>query len=139
MPMPTTSQIEALRLVVEVRWRLLESYALARQEGLVEPVGLVIDTSTAYGREVGQHVLVGASWSNPTSKTVTCMERSVLCGVIAPGAAEVAAVLRDVRDEPGRWATVVLAERGWVLTGTWQELMMAPAESCAKPGRSRAR
>ena len=37
------SQLEALSCLKDVRWPLLESYALARQEGLVDPVGLVID------------------------------------------------------------------------------------------------
>jgi len=118
MFMPTPSQLTALRSVVEVRWRLLESYALARQEGLTEPVGLIIDRSHAFARELGQQVLVGSNGSD-VGKTVTCMERAALSGSLASGAPEVALTLRGLRDEPGRWAAVLLAERGLVLTGTW--------------------
>jgi len=139
MLMPTLTQMEALRSVVEVRWRLLESYALARQEGLVEPVGLVIDRSHAFGRELAEHVLVDAHWSNDLGKSVSCLERSSLAGILAAAAPDVATTLRSVRDEPGRWAAVLLAERGLVLTGTWQELMTAAAEPARRVDRSRAR
>lgn len=136
--MTTASNIDALRSVVEVRWRLLESYALARQEGLVEPVGLIVDPSHAFARELGRHVLVGG-FSDEAKVSVGCMERLALSSAIASGAPEVALTLRGLRDEPGQWAAVLVVDRGLVLTGTWQELMTASAAPAAKKGRSRAR
>ena len=42
MTVSSESHPEAWRCVHGVRWRLLESYALARQEGLASPIGLLV-------------------------------------------------------------------------------------------------
>lgn len=131
--MDMASPVEAMRAIVAVRWPLLESYALARQDGFTEPVGLVIDRNLVYGRELALELLVGQSPSAGPHCSVTCMEKSALTSLLSAPAPELAAMLRGTADEPGRWVTVLLAEQGWVLTGTWQELMMAES----KPSRAR--
>lgn len=137
--MRMASPVEAMRAIVAVRWPLLESYALARQDGFAEPVGLVIDRSFAFARQLAPQLLVGQS-SEPTCiRTVTCMERAVLVRVLSAAAPDLAALLRVSADEPGQWVSVLLAERGWLLTGTWQELMMAQDARATGAGRSRAR
>lgn len=128
------SPVEAMRAIVAVRWPLLESYALARQDGFTEPVGLVMDTSFAYARELALNLLVGQGPSAGPQCSVTCMEKSALMSLLSAPAPELAALLRGTADEPGRWVTVLLSEQGWVLSGTWQELMMAES----KPSRARA-
>lgn len=117
---------DALRLLRDVRWQLLESFALARQEGMSEPVGLVLDPSFPYARGLGQRLLMLKS-AGPTRRTVTCMERSQLNALFVSTASDIADALRNVSDEPGRWAAVILAQRGWVLTGSWQELFTLEA------------
>jgi hypothetical protein len=128
-----------MRAIVSIRWPLLECYALARQDGLVEPVGLVIERAFAYGRDLAPCLLVpGGSSPTPTC-SVTCMERSTLAATLAGPAPELAAMLRSARDEPGRWIAVLLADQGWVLNGTWQELMEAVPSSASRRPSSRAR
>ncbi|MGC4092519.1 MAG: hypothetical protein QM756_32505 [Polyangiaceae bacterium] len=117
---------EALRCLRDVRWQLLESFALARQEGLAEPVGFVLDPGFPYARGLGQRLLMLKS-AGPTRRTVTCMERAQLHALFASVAPDVAEALRNVSDEPGRWASVILAQSGWVLTGSWQELFTLEA------------
>lgn len=119
---------DALRCLRDVRWQLLESFALARQEGLSEPVGFVLDPGFPYARGLGQRLLMLKS-AGPTRRTVTCMERSQLQGMFTSTATDIAEALRNVTDEPGRWAAVILAQRGWVLTGSWQELFTLEAPS----------
>jgi hypothetical protein len=121
------SPVEAMRAIVSVRWPLLECYALARQDGLVEPVGLVIDRSFVYGSELAPQLLVGEAVSPAPTVSVTCLERSMLASMLAGPVSELAAMLRATKDEPGRWIAVLIAEHGWVLSGTWQELMEAEA------------
>jgi hypothetical protein len=132
--MPTPSQVEALRCVVAVRWPLLESYALARQDGMVEPVGLVIDHGTPFGRNMAQQLLSGPQLVSGGTRTVNCMERAILSAMLTASQPELAVTLRGCQDEPGRWVAVVAAERGWVLTGTWQELITAQVEQAARRG-----
>jgi hypothetical protein len=127
---------EALRCLRDVRWQLLEAFALGRQEGLAEPVGLVLDPGFPYARGLGQRLLMFKS-AGPTRRSVTCMERSQLNAMFASTAPDIAEALRDVTDEPGRWASVILAQRGWVLTGTWQQLFTLEAQSNEVSSRRR--
>ncbi|MFZ5892104.1 MAG: hypothetical protein ACOY0T_13695 [Myxococcota bacterium] len=127
---------EALSLLRDVRWQLLESFALARQEGMAEPVGFVLDPSFPYARGLGQRLLMLKS-AGPTRRTVTCMERSQLNALFVTTAPDITDALREVSDEPGRWAAVILAQRGWVLTGSWQELFTLEAKpNAAKSHRN---
>lgn len=126
------AQQEALRCLRDARWRLLESFALARQEGLVDPVGLVIEPGFPYGRGLAQRLLLVSDPGARPRPTVTCMERSALAGMLAAPAQDLAATLREYRDEPGRWCAVLLARQGSVLTGTWQELFTLEVESSGR-------
>ena len=121
--MSSSSPLEALRFIVDVRWQLLESFALARQEGLTDPVGLVIDTSFPYGSAAAESLLfIKAPLTGP-GRRATCLPRAVLCGALHGPAAELVPALRDGSDEPGHFSVVVLAEQGLVVTGTWQDLI----------------
>jgi hypothetical protein len=131
------SQLEALSCLKDVRWPLLESYALARQEGLVDPVGLVIDATFPYAQTLSQSLLVVKDAGASTRRTTTCMERAVLCGVFATPAPDVAQALHRAKDEPGRWTAVILAQNGWVLTGTWQELFTLEVPKAGRASRQR--
>jgi hypothetical protein len=135
--MHSESQLEALGCLKDVRWPLLESYALARQEGLVEPVGLVIDASFPYAQALAQSLLVAKDSGSSNRRTTTCMERAVLCGLFATPAPEVAQALRGGKDEPGRWTAVIVARSGWVLTGTWQELFTLELPKAERASRRR--
>lgn len=128
------SPVEAMRAIVAVRWPLLESYALARQEGLAEPVGLVIERRFAYAEELSAQILFGTATSG--ERSTSCMERAVLVRHLSGVAPELATLLRNSRDEPGRWLAVLLAERGWLLAGTWQELMIAEDRAVPLAGLS---
>ncbi|HVJ16017.1 MAG TPA: hypothetical protein VM686_11315 [Polyangiaceae bacterium] len=121
--MSSSSSLEALRCIVDVRWRLLESFALARQERMTDPVGLVVDAGFPYGRAAAESLLfVGAPIAG-AGRRATCLPRAVLCGALHGPAAELAPALRDGSDEPGHFTVVVLAEEGLVVTGTWQDLI----------------
>lgn len=130
------AQQEALRCLREARWRLLESFALARQEGLVDPVGLVIEPGFPYGRGLAQRLLLIADSGARPRPTVTCMERAALVSVLAAPAPDIATALRGYQDEPGRWSAVILARAGSVLTGSWQELFTLETE---RSGRATSR
>jgi hypothetical protein len=131
----TEPEREALACLKEVRWRLLESYALARQEGLVEPVGLVIDPSSAYAQSMTQRLLLAKEIGTLRQLTATCMERAVLIGLFSRPSPDIATALKAQLDEPARWTAIILAKRGCVLTGSWQELFTLEAE----PERVRGR
>lgn len=135
--MHSESQLEALSCLKEVRWPLLESYALARQEGLVDPVGLVIDATFPYAQALAQSLLVAKDAIPSKRPTATCMERAVLCGLFATPAPDVAQALRGAKDEPGRWTAVILAQSGWVLTGSWQELFTLDVPKAGRASRQR--
>lgn len=128
-------QIEALHCLKEVRWRLLESFALARQEGMLDPVGLVIDGKRPFAHRLSEGLLLAADNGAPERVTTTCMERSALASLLSAVAPELSAALRSHSDEPGRWTAVILADQGSVLTGTWQELFTLEIE---RSGRARA-
>jgi hypothetical protein len=135
--MHSESQLDALSCLKDVRWTLLESYALARQEGLVDPVGLVIDPKFAYAQTLAQSLLLVKDSGAATRRTITCMERAVLCGLFATPAPGVAQALRAAKDEPGRWSAVILAQSGWVLTGSWQELFTLEVPKAGRASRQR--
>lgn len=135
--MHSEPQEDALRCLRDVRWQLLESYALARQEGLVEPVGLVIDPGFPYGRGLAQRLLMMKDFGGPKRRSVSCMDRAQLSALFASAAEDIAEALRTLTDEPGRWAAVILAQRGWVLTGTWQELFTLQAKGDELRSRQR--
>jgi hypothetical protein len=135
--MQSESQLEALSCLKDVRWPLLESYALARQEGLVDPVGLVIDASFPYAQALAQSLMLAKGAGAAARRTATCMERAVLCGLFATPAPAVAQALRGAKDEPGRWTAVILAQSGWVLTGSWQELFTLEVPKTGRASRQR--
>ncbi len=122
-----SSPLEALAFIVDVRWRLLESFALARQEGLVDPLGLVVDTSFPYGRRMGERLLLFGQLPSASARRATCVPRANLQAMLAREEPDLAEALRHVKDEPGSFAALVLAERGLLVTGTWQELITGQA------------
>jgi len=136
--MHLVSELSALRCLAAVRWSLLESYALARQEGLTEPVGLVVDRSYPYGAELSRHLLVGQEPSGSSGPSVTCMERATLGSLLASAAPDLCKSLRQHSDEPGKFCAVLVAESGWVLTGTWQDLFTLEAAQSPKASRRRS-
>jgi hypothetical protein len=138
--MQVGSQVDALRYLAEVRWPLLESFALARQEGLADPIGLVIDSAYAYAQSLARTLLVAGDFSGVQQRNVTCMESGTLGNWLVGVAPEIARALRARRDEPGRFTVVLVADRAWVLTGNWQELFtMSAAEPSAESAPRSAR
>jgi hypothetical protein len=131
-----SSPLETLSFIVDVRWPLLESFALARQEGLAEPVGVVVDTSFPYGRSMGEKLLLFSQATPGNTRRATCIERASLTAALREAAPDLVAALRSFRDEPGRFTALVLADRGLIVTGTWQELITG--EVPRQGGRSRA-
>jgi hypothetical protein len=121
--MSSSSPLEALRCIVDVRWQLLESFALARQEGLTDPVGLVIDPGFPYGSAAAQSLLLLGGALSGMGRRATCLPRAVLCGALHGPAAELVPALRDGSDEPGYFTIIVLAESGLLVSGTWQDLI----------------
>lgn len=129
-----------MECVVRVRWPLLESYALARQEGLADPVGLVVDLGCEYARRITEGTLLALPQGlNSIGMRVTCLERTLIEEVLRAAAPRLVAALKAVHDEPGRWRAVVLGERGWVVSGSWQDLISAPASVPREADRRRAR
>jgi hypothetical protein len=133
--MSSSSPLEALRFIVDVRWQLLESFALARQEGLVEPVGLVIDSSFPYGRAAGEKLLLSGAPISGSGRRATCLPRASLCGALHGAAPDLLPALREGNDEPGHFTVVVLAEEGLVVTGTWQDLITGSASKSSEKSR----
>ena len=137
--MASSSPLEALRFIVDVRWQLLESFALARQEGLVEPVGLVVDTSFPFGQSAAEKLLLSGTPLSGSGRRATCLARAHLCGALHDAAPDLLPALRGETDEPGHFTVVVLAEAGLVVTGTWQELITGGTSKATtdKPRRIR--
>jgi hypothetical protein len=123
MCMSSSSPLEALRFIVDVRWQLLESFALARQEGLTDPVGLVVDTGFPYGRAAAERLLLSGADVSGVGRRATCLPRAILRGALHGVAKELAPALSEAGDEPGHFSVVVLAEEGLIVTGTWQDLI----------------
>lgn len=135
--MHAESQTEPLSSLAEVRWSLLETYALARQEGFAQPVGLVIDFRYPYARQLAEQLLVSKEISPSTHCSVTCMERSALTSLLSQPAPDLAEALRASTDEPGRYVAVLLARKGWLLSGPWQELFTLSPPASARVRRLR--
>jgi hypothetical protein len=115
------SHPEAWRCVHGVRWRLLESYALARQEGLASPVGLVADVRHPRAAQLLRQLLLAPSSKDPVY--AGCVERGALCSALMPIAPKLAEFLFSRGDEPGAWTALVLQDEEVVLSASWQELI----------------
>jgi len=127
---------EAWRCVYGVRWRLLESYALARQEGLASPIGLVVDMRQARAVQLFRQLMLNPG-SAVDSVQVSCVERGALCGALASSQTALAQELFARGDEPGTWTALVLSAEEVVLSATWQELISGAAPRATARQRSR--
>lgn len=105
-----------------VRWRLLESYALARQEGLASPIGLVADLCHPRATQVLRQLLLSPS-ANTDHVYAGCVERGALCTALVGSSPKLAEQVFSRADEPGSWTALVLLDDAVVLSGTWQELI----------------
>jgi hypothetical protein len=123
MGVSSESHPEAWRSVHGVRWRLLESYALARQEGLASPVGLVADLRHPRAVQVLRQLTLSPSVSHGEPVYAGCLERGALCSALMSVAPKLAEFLFSHGDEPGAWTALVLQEQEVILSGTWQELI----------------
>jgi hypothetical protein len=122
MVVSSESHPEAWRSVHHVRWRLLESYALARQEGLASPIGLVADVRHPRAAQLLRQLLL--SPGAPVDHVYAgCVERGALCTALVGHAPKLAELLFSKADEPGAWTALVLQEEAVVLSATWQELI----------------
>lgn len=127
---------EAWRCAHGARWRLLESYALARQEGLASPVGLVADLRHPRALQVLRQLLLAPEGPKPDPLYVGCVERGALCSSLMPVAPKVVEFLFSRADEPGTWTALVLQDEEVVLSTTWQELMTGAPASASVTQRS---
>ncbi len=132
--MLSESHPEAWRCVHSVRWRLLESYALARQEGLASPVGLVADVRQPRAARLLCQLLLGSGATGKDPIYAGCVERGALCAALVAISPKLAEHLFARGDEPGSWTALVLYEEDVVLSATWQELISGAGarESVAK-------
>src|SRR5450432_3315607 len=116
------SHPEAWRCVHGARWRLLESYALARQEGLASPVGLVADVRHPRAAQLLRQLLLAPSGSKDPVYA-GCVERGALCSALVTIAPKLVEFLFSRADEPGSWTALVLQDEEVVLSASWQELI----------------
>jgi hypothetical protein len=116
------SHPEAWRCVHGARWRLLESYALARQEGLASPVGLVADVRHPRAAQLLRQLLLAPS-NGKDPIYAGCVERGALCSALVSIAPKLAEFLFSRADEPGSWTALVLQDDEVVLSASWQELI----------------
>src|SRR3954465_11186147 len=109
----TESHPEAWRCAHGARWRLLESYALARQEGEACPVGLVADVRHPRALQVLRQLLMSPRHA-PAPKGdpvhVGCVERGALCAAPMPIAPQLVEFLFSRPDEPGGWTALILLD-----------------------------
>jgi hypothetical protein len=117
------SHPEAWRCVHGARWRLLESYALARQEGLASPVGLVADVRHPRAAQLLRQLLLAPSAPGKDPIYAGCVERGALCSALVTITPKLAEFLFSRADEPGSWTALVLQDDEVVLSATWQELI----------------
>jgi hypothetical protein len=122
MVVPTESQSEAWRCVHGVRWRLLESYALARQEGLASPIGLVADMQHPRAAQLLRQLLLSPD-AAVEHLYAGCVERGTLCTALVGSSPKLAEELFSRADEPGCWTALVLRAEEVVLSASWQELI----------------
>lgn len=136
------SHPEAWRCAHGARWRLLESYALARQEGLASPVGLVADIRHPRALQVLRQLLLLPS-NPPNSKGdplyVGCVERGALCSALMPIAPQLVEFLFSRADEPGGWSALILLDEEVILSASWQELISGNGPSASVGKRSERR
>lgn len=118
------------------RWRLLESYALARQEGLAGPVGLVADLRHPRAVQVLRQLTLSPSGPPSDPMYVGCVERGALCSALMPIAPKLAEFLFSHGDEPGAWTALVLQDEEAVLSASWQELISGVAARASTGQRS---
>lgn len=130
---------EAWRCVHTVRWRLLESYALARQEGLASPVGLVANLRHPRAVQVLRQLMLAGATSTSEPVYAGCVERGALCSALMPVAPRLAELLFSHSDEPGTWTALVLQDDETVLRATWQELISGSAVKANVGQRSERR
>src|SRR5260221_8569729 len=122
MTVSSESHPAAWRCVHGVRWRLLESYALARQEGLASPIGLVADMRNPRAAQLLRQLLLSPC-SAADSVYAGCVERGALCTALVGSSPQLAEQLFSQADEPGAWTALVLLDEDIVLSATWQELI----------------
>jgi hypothetical protein len=123
MTVSSESHPEAWRCVHGVRWRLLESYALARQEGLASPIGLVADVRYPRAAQLLRQLLLSPATTPADLVYAGCVERGALCTALVAGSPKLAEELFSQPDEPGAWTALVLQDAEVVLSATWQELI----------------
>lgn len=114
---------DAWRCAHGVRWRLLESYALARQEGLASPIGIIADLRHARAAQILRPLLMSQTAAPANTLYVGCAERGALCGALVGSSPKLAERIFACGDEPGSWTALVLQDEEVVLSGTWQELI----------------
>jgi hypothetical protein len=134
------SHPEAWRCVHGARWRLLESYALARQEGLASPVGLVADLRYPRAVQVLRQLMLSPSTNSVDPIYAGCVERGALCSALMSIAPKLAELLFSRGDEAGAWTALVLQDEELVLSATWQELISGiPARASVSQRSERRR
>jgi hypothetical protein len=142
MSVLSESHPEAWRCAYNARWRLLESYALARQEGLASPVGLVADVRHPRALQVLRQLLL-APGNTPNAKGdplhVGCVERGALCSALMPITPQLGEFLFSRADEPGGFTALVLQDEEVVLSASWQELISGNRASASVGKRSERR
>jgi hypothetical protein len=133
------SHPEAWRCVHGARWRLLESYALARQEGLASPVGLVADLRHPRAVQVLRQLMLSPAGPGAEPLYAGCVERGALCSALMPIAPQLVEFLFSRGDEPGAWTALVLQDDEVVLSATWQELISGAGAKASVGQRSERR
>lgn len=118
------------------RWRLLESYALARQEGLASPVGLVADLRHPRAVQVLRQLMLAPSTTGSDPTYAGCVERGALCSALMSIAPRLAEELFSRGDEAGSWTALVLQDDEAVLSASWQELISGNAPRASVSQRS---
>ena len=125
--MNSDSHPKAWRCVHSARWRLLESYALARQEGLASPVGLVADLGCPRAVQILRQLLLAPGSGKVDPVYAGCVERGALCSALVQITPQLVEYLFSRADEPGSWTALVLQDEEVVLSGSWQELISSTA------------
>ena len=133
------SHPEAWRCVHGARWRLLESYALARQEGLASPIGLVADLRHPRAVQVLRQLMLSPSTTGGDPIYAGCVERGALCSALMSIAPKLAELLFARGDEAGSWTALVLQDEEAVLSATWQELISGNTARASVGQRSERR
>lgn len=139
MGVRSESHPEAWRCVHGARWRLLESYALARQEGLASPVGLVADLRHPRAVQVLRQLTLAPSVNQVEPVYAGCVERGALCSALMAIAPKLAEFLFSRGDEPGAWTALVLQDEEVILSATWQELISGAGAKSSLGQRSERR